>query len=257
MNLAAPFIHRPVGTLLLTLGLMLAGIAAFFSLAVAPLPQVDFPTIVVQANLPGASPQTMASTVAAPLEHRLGVIAGVTEMSSRSGVGSAQITLQFDLSRNIDGAARDVQAAINAARADLPTTLKTNPSYRKMNPADAPILILTLTSTTHSPSEIYDAVSNIVAQKLLQVQGVGNVELGGAALPSVRAELNPVALSRYGIALEDVRTALESESANRPRGVVDVANNAFQVYSNQPGLHAADYRNTIIAWRNGAAVRLS
>ncbi|MBV1688175.1 efflux RND transporter permease subunit [Novosphingobium sp. G106] len=257
MNLAAPFIHRPVGTLLLTLGLMLAGVAAFFSLAVAPLPQVDFPTIVVQANLPGASPQTMASTVAAPLEHRLGVIAGVTEMSSRSGVGSAQITLQFDLSRNIDGAARDVQAAINAARADLPTTLKTNPSYRKMNPADAPILILTLTSTTHSPSEIYDAVSNIVAQKLLQVQGVGNVELGGAALPSVRAELNPVALSRYGIALEDVRTALESESANRPRGVVDVADNAFQVYSNQPGLHAADYRNTIIAWRNGAAVRLS
>jgi multidrug efflux pump len=257
MNLSAPFIHRPVGTLLLTLGLMLAGIAAFFSLAVAPLPQVDFPTIVVQANLPGASPQTMASTVAAPLEHRLGVIAGVTEMSSRSGVGSAQITLQFDLSRNIDGAARDVQAAINAARADLPTTLKTNPSYRKMNPADAPILILTLTSSTHSPSEIYDEVSNIVAQKLLQVQGVGNVELGGAALPSVRAELNPVALSRYGIALEDVRTALQSESANRPRGVVDVAGNAFQIYSNQSGLHAANYRDTIIAWRNGAAVRLS
>ncbi|HKR92164.1 efflux RND transporter permease subunit [Novosphingobium sp.] len=257
MNLSAPFVARPVGTILLTIGLMLAGVAAFISLPVAPLPQVDFPTIVVQANLAGASPQTMAATVAAPLEHRLGTIAGVNEMTSRSGVGSAQITLQFDLSRNIDGAARDVQAAINASRADLPATLKTNPSYRKMNPADAPIMILVLTSPTHTPSEVYDEVSNIVQQRLLQVQGVGNVELGGAALPSVRIELNPLALSQYGIALEDVRTALQSESANRPRGVVDAAGNAFQIYSNQPGLHASDYRGTIIAWRNGAAVRLS
>ncbi|KPF56322.1 multidrug efflux pump [Novosphingobium capsulatum] len=257
MNVSAPFIRRPVGTLLLTIGLMLAGVAAFFNLPVAPLPAVDFPTIMVQANLPGASPSTMAASVAAPLERHLGTIAGVSEMTSRSGVGSTQITLQFDLSRNIDGAARDVQAAINASRADLPATLKSNPSYRKANPAEAPVLILALTSDTRSPSEIYDAVSNVVQQKLLQVQGVGNVELGGAALPSVRIEVNPLALSRAGIALEDVRTALQSESANRPRGVLDTGNGSFQVYSNQAGRHAADYRDTVIAWRNGAAVRLS
>ncbi|EED41366.1 RND transporter, HAE1/HME family, permease protein [Stenotrophomonas sp. SKA14] len=256
MNLAAPFIRRPIGTLLLALGMMLAGIAAYPQLSVAPLPQIDFPTIVVQASLPGASPQTMSTTVASPLERRLGVIAGVNEMTSQSGVGSAQVTLQFDLSRDIDGAARDVQAAINAARADLPTTLRSNPTYRKMNPADAPILILALTSATRTPSEIYDAVSATVQQRLLQVQGVGNVELGGAALPSVRVELDLSALSQYGIALEDVRTALSSESANRPRGVIDGDGRAFQVYSNTPGLHAADYRDVVVAWRNGAAVRL-
>ncbi|MGF6419115.1 multidrug efflux pump [Stenotrophomonas sp. AN71] len=256
MNLSALFIRRPVGTLLLALGMMLAGIAAYPQLSVAPLPQIDFPTIVVQASLPGASPQTMSTTVASPLERRLGVIAGVNEMTSQSGVGSAQVTLQFDLSRDIDGAARDVQAAINAARADLPTTLKSNPTYRKMNPADAPILILALTSATRTPSEIYDAVSATVQQRLLQVQGVGNVELGGAALPSVRVELDLSALSQYGIALEDVRTALSSESANRPRGVIDGDGRAFQVYSNTPGLHAADYRDVAVAWRNGAAVRL-
>ncbi|MBC7492716.1 MAG: efflux RND transporter permease subunit, partial [Novosphingobium sp.] len=181
MNISGAFIRRPVGTILLTIGLALAGIGAFFRLPVAPLPQVDIPTIAVQANLPGASPQTMAATVAAPLEHRLGTIAGVTEMSSRSGVGSAQVVLQFDISRDVDGAARDVQAAINAARADLPASLKTNPSYRKFNPADAPIEILTLTSSTRTPSEVYNEVSNIVQQALLQVSGVGNVELGGAA----------------------------------------------------------------------------
>jgi multidrug efflux pump len=257
MNPSGPFIRRPIGTILLTIGLMLAGVAAFFSLPVAPLPQVDFPTIQVQANLPGASPQTMAATVAAPLEHHLGTIAGVTEMTSRSGVGSANVTMQFDLSRDIDGAARDVQAAINASRADLPSALKTNPSYRKQNPADAPIMILALTSPTKSPSVIYDEVSNIVAQRLLQVPGVGNVELGGAALPSVRIELDVTALARYGIALEDVRTALQSESANRPRGVVDVGGNAFQVYSNQAALRASDFTGTIIAYRGGAAVRLS
>ncbi|WP_159983185.1 MULTISPECIES: efflux RND transporter permease subunit [unclassified Novosphingobium] len=257
MNISAPFIRRPVGTMLLTLGLILAGVAAFLMLPVAPLPQIDFPTIVVQANLPGASPSTMASSVAAPLERHLGTIAGVSEMTSRSGVGSSQVTLQFDLSRDIDGAARDVQAAINAARADLPATLKSNPSYRKANPAEAPILILALTSPTRSPSEIYDAVSTVVQQKLLQVQGVGDVELGGAALPSVRIEVNPLALSQYGIALEDVRTALQSESANRPRGVFDAHGYAWQIYSNQAGLHAADYSGTVIAWRDGAAVRLS
>ncbi|WP_395398254.1 efflux RND transporter permease subunit [Novosphingobium sp. BL-8A] len=257
MNISAPFIRRPIGTILLTIGLMLAGAGAFFLLPVAPLPQVDFPTIMVQASLPGASPSTMASSVAAPLERHLGTIAGVAEMTSRSGVGSSQITLQFDLSRDIDGAARDVQAAINAARADLPATLKSNPSYRKANPAEAPILILALTSPTRSPSEIYDAVSTVVQQKLLQVQGVGDVELGGAALPSVRVEVNPLALSRYGIAMEDVRTALQSESANRPRGVFDAQGYSWQIYSNQAGLRASDYSGTVIAWRNGAAVRLS
>lgn len=257
MNISAPFIHRPVGTILLTIGLMLAGISAFFKLPVAALPQVDFPTIMVQANLPGASPSTMASSVASPLERRLGIIAGVSEMTSNSVTGSTRITLQFDLSRDIDGAARDVQAAINASRADLPATLKTNPSYRKLNPAESPILILVLRSPTRSPSEIYDQVSTVVQQRLLQVQGVGNVELGGAALPSVRVEVNPLALSRYGITLEDIRTALQSESANRPRGTVDSGNESWQIYLNQPGLQAADYRDIVIAWRNGAAIRLS
>ncbi|CAM5184330.1 HAE1 family hydrophobic/amphiphilic exporter-1 OS=Castellaniella defragrans OX=75697 GN=HNR28_001219 PE=4 SV=1 [Castellaniella defragrans] len=257
MNISAPFIRRPVGTLLLTLGLMLAGVGAYFMLPVAPLPQVDFPTIIVRASLPGASPSTMASSVAAPLERHLGTIAGVSEMTSRSGVGSSQIVLQFDLSRDINGAARDVQAAINASRADLPATLRTNPTYREANPAEAPILILALTSPTRSPSEIYDQVSTVVQQRLLQVPGVGDVELGGAALPSVRVEVNPLALSRYGITLEDVRTALQSESANRPRGILDSGKTSWQIYSNQPGLHAADYRNTVIAWRKGAAVRLS
>ena len=257
MNISAPFIRRPVGTILLTLGLILAGIGAYFLLPVAPLPQVDFPTIIVRASLPGASPSTMASSVAAPLERHLGTIAGVSEMTSRSGVGSTQIALQFDLSRDINGAARDVQAAINASRADLPATLKTNPTYREVNPAEAPVLILALTSSTRSPSEIYDQVSTVVQQRLLQVPGVGDGELGGAALPSVRVEVNPLALSRYGITLEDVRTALQSESANRPRGIVDSGKTSWQIYSDQPGLHAADYRNTLIAWRNGAAVRLS
>ncbi len=262
MNISGPFIRRPVGTILLTIGLALAGIAAFFKLPVAPLPRVDIPTVMVQASLPGASPSTMAATVASPLERRLGTIAGVTEMTSRSSLGSAQVVLQFDLARDIDGAARDVQAAINAARADLPSSLKTNPTYRKMNPADAPILILALTSPTRQPHEIYDAVSNIVQQKLLQVNGVGNVELGGAALPSVRIEINPGALTRAGIALEDVRTALQSASANRPRGVlegIDIGRGgmAWQIYSNQAALKAADYAPLVIAWRNNAPVRLS
>ena len=262
MNISAPFIRRPVGTILLTLGLAMAGMAAFFNLPVAPLPKVDIPTVMVQASLPGASPSTMASTVASPLERRLGTIAGVTEMTSRSTLGSAQVVLQFDLSRNIDGAARDVQAAIAAARADLPTTLKTNPTYRKMNPADAPILILALTSPTRTPDQIYDAVSNLVQQKLLQVDGVGNVELGGAALPSVRIEINPMQLARTSISLEDVRTALQSVGANRPRGVlegIDVSKGglAYQIYSNQAALKASDYAPQVIAWRNNAPVRLS
>ncbi len=267
MNLSAPFIRRPIGTLLLTIGLALAGVVAFFRLPVAPLPAVDIPTIQVQASMPGASPSTMASTVAEPLEHHLGTIAGVTEMTSRSSLSSTQITLQFDLSRDIDGAARDVQAAINAARADLPAALKTNPTYHKQNPAEAPILILALTSPTRSPDQIYDAVSNIVQQKLLQVGGVGNVELGGAALPAVRIELNPTLLARNGIAMEDVRTALESASADRPRGVLETADGvgskdggpglAWAIYSNQAGVKAKDYAPLVIASRNNAVVRLS
>jgi len=199
----------------------------------------------------------MASSVAAPLERRMGVIAGVTEMTSQSGTGNTRVTMQFDLNRDIDGAARDVQAAINASRADLPATLRSNPTYRKANPADAPIMIIALQSSTRSPAEIYDAVSNVIQQRLLQVEGVGDVELDGAALPAVRVDLNPLALSSYGISLEDVRSALSSTSANRPRGVIEGGDVAWQVQGRTPGQKAADFRDLMIAWRNGAAVRLS
>ena len=257
MSVSAVFIRRPIGTLLLTAGIALAGIGAFFVLPVSPLPQVDFPTIQVQASLPGASPETMATSVAAPLEKRLGTIAGVSELTSSSGVGSANVTLQFDLSRDVDGAARDVQAAINAARADLPASLKSNPVYRKINPADAPVLILALTSRTRSSTEIYDSVSNVVQQSLAQVEGVGDVELGGGSLPAVRIDVNPLALARYGVALEDLRTAITSTSANRPKGVLEDGSHALQIYSNDPSRRASDYSGIVIAWRNGIAVRLS
>ncbi|HZN47221.1 MAG TPA: efflux RND transporter permease subunit, partial [Ramlibacter sp.] len=199
MNLSGPFVRRPVGTVLLTVWLALAGIAAFFKLPVASLPQVDFPVISVSANLPGASPQTMATSVATPLERRLATIAGVNEITSNSSTGSARVTLQFDLNRNIDAAAREVQAAINATRSDLPATLRSNPTYRKANPSAAPVIILALTSPSRSPGQIYDAVSNIVQQKIAQVAGVGDVELGGGSQPAVRVELIPFALNRYGI----------------------------------------------------------
>ena len=261
MNLSAPFVRRPVGTVLLTIWIALAGIAAFFNLPVASLPQVDFPVISVQANLPGASPQTMATSVATPLERRLGVIAGVNEMTSRSGTGSARITLQFDLNRNIDAAAREVQAAINAARADLPSTLRSNPTYRKANPSASPVIILALTSDTRTPGQIYDAVSNIVQQKIAQVQGVGDVELGGGSQPAVRVELIPFAINRYGISTEDIRAALQSGAANRPKGDVEVSGRRLQVYTTTGmaggGRSAADYRDMVVGWRNGAAVRLS
>src|SRR6516164_1965715 len=195
MNLIETFIRRPVATTLLTLGLTLAGIVAFFHLPVAPLPQVDFPTILVTAQLPGASPEVMAATVATPLERHLGIIADVSEMTSQSTVGSTRITLQFSLNRNIDGAARDVQAAINAARVDLPTSLRQNPTYRKVNPADAPIAILAMTSATLTRGQIYDAASRIMQQGLSQIEGIGQVQLGGSSLPAVRVELNPLALS--------------------------------------------------------------
>src|SRR5467141_5005701 len=208
MNISQPFIHRPVATTLLTIAVALAGAIAFPQLPVSPLPQVDFPTISVQAQLPGASPEVMAATVATPLERALGRIAGVTEITSSSTLGNSRITLQFDLDRDIDGAARDVQAAINAARSQLPTSLPRNPTYRKVNPADAPIMILSLTSDTLDRGEIYDAASTILAQKISQLSGVGQVTVGGASLPAVRVELNPTTLNDYGIGLDEGREAL-------------------------------------------------
>jgi len=260
MNLSGPFIRRPIATVLLTIGLALAGIGAFFVLPVSPLPQVDYPTISVSASLPGASPSTMASSVATPLERRLGVIAGVNEMTSSSGTGSTRISLQFDLNRKIDAAAREVQAAINAARADLPATLRSNPTYRKANPASSPVIILALTSRTRSPGQIYDEVSNLVQQKIAQVPGVGDVELGGGSLPAVRVELLPFALNRYGVSMEDVRAALQAANANRPRGAIEGNGQRLQIYAADSaasgGLHASDYQNLVVAWRSGAAIRL-
>ena len=257
MNISALFIRRPIATALLTLGVALAGAGAFFLLPVSPLPQVDIPTISVSASLPGASPETTATSVATPLEKHLGVIADVTEMTSSSRVGSSNVTLQFGLNRDIDGAARDVQAAINASRVDLPATLHSNPTYRKQNPADAPIIILSLTSKTRTPAQIYDSASTILQQQLSQVKGVGDVTLGGSSLPAVRVELNPLALARYGIGLEDVRAALASANANRPKGVVQNGKLRFQIYTNDTGLTAAAYAPLLVAWRSGAAVRLS
>jgi multidrug efflux pump len=261
MNLSEPFVRRPVATVLLTIGLALAGISAFFVLPVSPLPQVDYPVISVSATLPGASPDTMASSVATPLERRLGVIAGVNEMTSNSSNGSTRVSLQFELNRNIDAAAREVQAAINASRADLPATLRSNPTYRKANPAAAPVIILALTSKNRSPGQIYDAVSNLVQQKIAQVPGVGDVELGGGSLPAVRVELNPFALSRYGVSMEDVRAALQASNANRPKGAIEGHGQRFQIYSGgntaTGGLKAADYQGLVVAWRGDAAIRLS
>jgi multidrug efflux pump len=257
MGPSTPFIRRPVGTTLLTIGLAAAGAVAFFKLPVSPLPQVDFPTISVQATLPGASPQDVASTVASPLERHLGQIADVTEMTSSSTVGSTRITLQFGLSRDINGAARDVQAAINAARADLPTSLRTNPTYRKVNPADAPIMVLTLTSDTKTRGEVYDAASTVLAQKLSQVDGIGEVGVGGGSLPAVRAELIPQALFKYGIGLEDVRAALASANAHSPKGGIDVQGQRYQIYANDQANKAEDYKHLIVAYRNGAPVYLS
>ena len=257
MNLSAGFIKRPVATTLLTIGVALAGIFAYSKLPVAPLPQVDFPTISVFATMPGASPETMATTVATPLERHLGVIADVSEMTSSSTVGTARIVLQFNLDRNIDGAARDVQAAINAARADLPTSLRTNPTYRKVNPADAPIAILAMTSDSLTRGQIYDAASTVMQQALSQIDGIGQVVISGSSLPAVRVELNPPALFKYGIGLEDVRAALASANAHSPKGAIENARRRYQVYTNDQANHAADYKPLVIAYRNGAAVHLT
>jgi multidrug efflux pump len=257
MSLSTPFIRRPVATTLLSLGLVVAGTIAFFKLPVSPLPDVDIPTISVQATLPGASPVDVATTVASPLERHLGQIANVTEMTSTSTLGSARVNLQFDIGRDINGAARDVQAAINAARADLPTSLRSNPTYRKFNPASAPILIYTLTSDTLVPAELYDAASTILAQKLSQIEGVGEVAVSGGSLPAVRVELLPPALYKYGIGLEDIRAALGSTNAHSPKGGIDVDKQRYQLYSNDQANKAEDYRSLIVAYRNGAPVRLA
>jgi len=256
VNLSRPFIERPVATTLLTLGVVLAGVAAFLHLPVAPLPQVDFPTISVNAGLPGASPETMAATVAAPLERSLGRIAAVTEMTSSSALGSTHIVLQFDLSRDIDGAARDVQAAINAARALLPTGLPSNPNYRKVNPADAPIMILGLTSQALTRGQMYDWASTVLAQKLLQVQGIGDVNVGGSSLPAVRVELNLPAMNGYGINPEAVRTAIATTNANRPKGALESGDKRWQIQDNDQAMTASEYIPLIVGYHNGAAVRL-
>ncbi|HTM61412.1 MAG TPA: multidrug efflux RND transporter permease subunit [Burkholderiales bacterium] len=257
MNLSAPFVARPVATTLLAIGLVLAGAVAFTQLPVSPLPQVDYPTISVQAQLPGASPETMASTVATPLERALGRIAGVTEITSSSSLGSSRITMQFDLNRDINDAATEVQSAINAARSQLPSGMPNNPTYRKVNPADAPIVVMTLTSDTLTRGQMYDWASTVVAQKLSQVRGVGQVTVGGSALPAVRAEINPTALNAYGIALNDVRAALSATNANRPKGLVEDGSNVWWIYANDQAKTAAEYLPIIVSYKNGAAVRVS
>jgi multidrug efflux pump len=256
MNISAPFIHRPVATTLLTIAIALAGVLAFQLLPIAPLPQVDFPTISVSAALPGASPDTMAATVATPLERVLGSISGINEITSRSSLGTASITMQFDLNRDINGAARDVQAAINAARTLLPTGMPSKPVLRKVNPADAPIMILALTSSTLTRGQMYDAASTVLAQRLAQVQGVGQVNVGGGALPAVRVELDPDKLAAKGIALDSVRQALTATNANRPKGVVEDANSSWQIGANDQARTAAEYAPTVLSYRSGAAVRL-
>jgi multidrug efflux pump len=257
MSFSETFIRNSVGTTLLTIAIALAGVIAFRLLPVAPLPQVEFPTIQVQATLPGASPETMASSVATPLERSFGRIAGLTDMTSTSFLGSTSIVLQFDLNRNIDAAGRDVQAAINAANSNLPSNLPAKPLYRKVNPADAPIMIVALTSATESTGEMYDAASSILAQKLSQIEGVGQVAVGGGALPGVRVELNPTQLNAAGISLEQVRTALAAANANRPKGEIADDTRAWSLSTSDQLLKAAEYRPLIVAYHNGAAVVLS
>ena len=251
------FIRRPVATTLLTIGVIFAGLLGYSQLPVAPLPRVDFPMISVRVSMPGASPDTMATSVVAPLEKHLGQIADVNEMTSQSMQGSGFITLQFGLDRDIDGAARDVQAAIVAARADLPTSLRQNPSYHKINPADAPIMVLAVTSSTHTAGQLYDLASNILQQRLSQLPGIGEVDISGSALPAVRVEINPTAIFRYGISLEDIRAALASANANSPKGAIEDGVAHYQLYANDQASKAAQYRDLVIAYRNGAEVRLS
>src|SRR6202049_3896768 len=256
MSISAPFIRRPIGTSLLAAALLLSGILAFNFLPVASLPKVDFPVIQVGASLPGADPQTMASAVATPLERQFGRIAGINQMTSTSQLGSTSVVLQFDLNRDINAAGRDVQAAINAARSQLPANLPSNPTYRKANPADAPILILALTSDTIPVPRMYDAADSILAQKLAQVEGVGTVFVGGAAQPAVRAEVNPTLLNKLGVGLDTVRNALNLANANRAKGQVSDSANAWSLSDNDQLFLADQYRPLIVAYNHGAAVRL-
>src|SRR5271155_100981 len=256
MNISTPFIKRPIGTSLLSIALLLSGALAFNFLPVAPLPQVEFPVIQVNASLPGASPETMASAVATPLERQFGRIAGITQMTSSSQLGSTGISLQFDLNRNIDGAARDVQAAINAARSQLPANLPGNPTYRKSNPADSPIMIMAMTSDTVPLPKIYDAADSILAQKLSQIEGVGIVNVSGGAKPAVRAEVNPAFLNKLGIGLDRVRTALGNANANKPKGQFSNGQQVWTIDDNDQIFKAEQYGNLVVASNNGAYVRL-
>ncbi len=257
MSFADIFIRRPVATTLATVAIALAGAIAYFALPVAPLPQVDFPTISVSASLPGASPETMAATVATPLERTLGRIAGISEMTSYSTTGSSSVTLQFDLSRDGDSAARDVQAAINAARSLLPSGLPSNPTYRKSNPADSPILIMAITSDVMTPGQMYDVASTVIVQKLSQVEGVGNVTVSGSSLPAVRVTMDMPALTRAGLTMEDVRTAITTANVNRPKGVIEDDNRRWQVVASDQLSKAEEYAPLIVRYKNGAALRLS
>ncbi len=257
MSISEPFIHRPVATTLLTIALGLAGGIAYFYLPVAPLPEVEFPTLMVTATLPGASPETMASSVATPLERQFGRIAGLNEMTSSSSLGSCSITMQFDLSRNIDASARDVQAAINAARGQLPTNLPQNPSWRKINPADSPILMIGLTSETMPPGTVYDVAASILQQKLAQMKGVGQVSVGGGALPGVRVDVNPTKLNKFGLGLEDIRTMLGTANANRPKGDFHDINRVWSINTTDQLRLAAQYEPLVVTYKNGAAVKLS
>jgi multidrug efflux pump len=257
MSLSTPFIRRPVATALLTVALALAGAVAFKVLPVSALPQVDFPTISVAAGLPGASPEIMASSVATPLERQFGRIAGVTEMTSSSSIGTTSITLQFDLNRDINGAARDVQAAINAARSYLPANLPGNPTYRKVNPADAPIMILALTSDVYDRGAMYDAASTIIQQRLSQIQGVGQVSVGGSSLPAVRVEVNPTQLNGYGLGLQDVATLLSKQNANMPKGQISDDKGTADIITNDQLLKAENYKSLVVGYHNGAAVKIS
>ena len=257
MNISEPFIKRPVGTALLTIALAMAGCLAFLLLPVSPLPQVDFPTIQVSANLPGASPETMASSVATPLERQFGRIAGVTQMTSSNTRGSTNVVLQFDLNRDINGAARDVQSAINAARSQLPANLPSNPFYRKVNPADAPVMLMAMTSDTIEISNLYDLASSVLQQKISQVKGVGQVIVGGSSLPSVRVELNPEIINKYGIGLDQIRAVLTAANANRPKGKLEDSTTAWEIQTTDQLQTADQYRPLIVAYHNGAPVRLS
>src|SRR5689334_11446577 len=254
--ISTPFIKRPIATSLLTLALALAGGLAFIFLPVAPIPQVEYPTISAFANLPGASPEVMATSVATPLERMFGRIAGVTEMTSNSNQGSANITLQFDLNRNIDAAARDVQAALNAARGQLPV-MPSNPNYRKVNPADSPILVLALTSEVIDRSKMYDIADSVLAQKLAQVKGVGQVNLFGSSKPAVRIQVNPGALTRYDIGWEQITATLNAANANRPTGSIENGTTTWQVHTTDQLFTAAEYAPLIVSYKNGAPVRLS